>query len=109
MEKVENVPQIITDTPNPTEEELAALLSNARMQTPSMISLNDINFNEEVLFAGSAEIDDSNLSLLALDNLLQTPGKSKTIQILDKLTPEDEEKTGQGKFRSANNAVEQNP
>jgi hypothetical protein len=51
-------PNIITDPPNPTPEELMALLAATRMQTPSMMSLNDFNFNEDVLAFGQ-ENDES--------------------------------------------------
>jgi hypothetical protein len=65
-------PKTITDTPNPTSEELMELLASSRLQTPSMMSLNDFNFNDDVLAFGQ-EIDESNQSLQMFDDLLAEP------------------------------------
>jgi hypothetical protein len=65
-------PNTISNTPNPDQEEMRAVLAASRGMTPSLLDLADVDFNEEIMeFAGPSEIDDSNLSLLVLDDLLK--------------------------------------
>jgi len=77
MEKVDQTLNIITNTPMPSERELRVLLENRKMQTPALLSLNEIRFSQEDLLAfgdtSGVDMNESNLDLLMLDNLLKTP------------------------------------
>jgi len=54
-----------------------------------MISMNETNFNLEVLaFGGGNEVDESNLDLMMLEDLLQTPELLESDPLLKNLDKE---------------------
>lgn len=86
---------------------LDTFLEQKDMQTPttlkSLSSLRDINFNDEVLFAGAPNMEEFNLSLLALDQMLRTPQKTEEfISDESSILVENEDQVTQQKIKGFN-------